>query len=136
MLVAKPKEDKKDKKCPICGGAIISDTGKCSVCGGSATAKQKRGKKVQISLGGKGGAKVKPIVDSGENSASEKKPQKKSADDETLASWLSGDDNDGDLNAWMKNGDETEGKPPEPKNKAKPKPKDEGQDALRKWLSG
>lgn len=143
MLVAKPKEDKDKKKCPICGGAINTETGKCSVCGGSGAPKSKKsGKKVQISLGGKDGAKVKPVDDS-------EKDKKSKKDDDGLASWLSGDEDD--LGDWMKNGKDDGKKPAgaaptkkdgkkeemppggEPKSD---KPKEEGQDALRKWLSG
>ncbi len=132
MLVAKPKEDKSKKKCPICGGAINSETGKCSVCGGAGVSKgKKKGKKVQISLGGKDGAKVTPAKNS-------KKDDK--SDDNGLASWLSGEGDDDDLDSWMKDekgdGKKSAAAPKKKDGKKEDKPKEEGQDALRKWLSG
>jgi len=143
MLVAKPKEDKGPKKCPICGGAINSDTGKCSVCGGSGSPKGKKtGKKVQISLGAEGGAKVKPVADSKKDKKPEPKPDDGDDGDDGLASWISGEGDDSDLNEWMKNDSDGGKKPagaaaPKEKDAKKPgKPKEEGQDALRKWLSG
>ncbi len=140
MLVAKPKEDKKKDKCPVCNGAVDPETGKCSVCGGAGVSKdKKKGKKVQISLGGKGGAKVTQ-----DDSKKEKK------DDDGLATWLSGEGDNGDLDSWMKNGKEgekpgaekPEGKEEDKGDKSggkkddKPKAPEDGQDALRKWLSG
>lgn len=133
MLVAKPKKDNKDKKCPVCGGAIDSETGKCSVCGGADAHKDKRkGKKVQISLGGKGETKVKPPEDTKDNS------DKSAADDGGLATWLSGEGDNGDLDTWMKNGEpgEKASKKDDDGKKDDNKPPEEGQDALRKWLSG
>ncbi|MCK5024377.1 MAG: hypothetical protein KAR56_02045 [Thermoplasmata archaeon] len=136
MLVAKPKEDKDQKKCPICGGTINSRTGKCSVCGGSGTPRSKKiGKKVQISFGAKGGAKIKPVDDSNK----EDKPKPDSDDD--LKSWLSDEGDNDDLNKWMKtskvDGDKPADIPKKMDEKKKAgKPKEEGQDALRKWLSG
>jgi KaiC/GvpD/RAD55 family RecA-like ATPase len=58
------------------------------------------------------------------------------AENEALESWLSGEGGDDDLGAWM--GDESvkAGKPAEPGKKEDQKPKEDGQDALRKWLSG
>jgi len=59
------------------------------------------------------------------------------SDDKNLASWLSGEGGDDDLGAWM--GDESVGKPKpdiSPEKPAESPPKEEGQDALRKWLSG
>jgi KaiC/GvpD/RAD55 family RecA-like ATPase len=85
---------------------------------------------VQITLGSKASGQ-------GTAPASNEKKTAQASDDKGLASWLSGEGGDDDLGAWM--GDESVGKPKMDAVPGKPpeqRPKEEGQDALRKWLSG
>ncbi len=85
---------------------------------------KRQGKKLQINLGPK--------------AAQPAKQEKAAKDDTALAKWLTGNGGDDALGAWM--GDEKVTKPA-PGGPEKPKEpaniqKEEGQDALRKWLSG
>ncbi len=119
-MSAKPKDD---KACPICGGQLDSATGKCKLCGsGDIPSQKKQGKKLQINLGPKASAPAKSGTQ----------------EDKALASWLTGNGGEDDLGAWM--GDEKVTKPasgaPQKKDETLPTQKEEGQDALRKWLSG
>ncbi|MBA3046262.1 MAG: hypothetical protein KKH41_03680 [Candidatus Thermoplasmatota archaeon] len=96
---------------------------------------QKQGKKLQITLGSKSVAHAKTPDSKDEKPIESDKAEK--SDDDGLTSWLSGDGGDDELGAWM-GADNA----PKPKTGAKPAknaalpPKEDGQDALRKWLSG
>jgi KaiC/GvpD/RAD55 family RecA-like ATPase len=87
---------------------------------------KKSDKKIHVNLGPKPSSK---------SDVSQDDNSKK--DENGLSSWLSGEGGDDELGTWM--GGETQpGQKPEPKAQKSNEPaaKEEGQDALRKWLSG